>query len=955
MENKLKTKPENIKQILAYYVIFKNRVMFRDFWLPRAWGRYYKTRYYQYPPALCDDVAVFGGRSCGKSVDLEGTIVQTALNEPSQESVVTAFRRLHVRDRLEKVISFLYNVKYWRKFLLGDAEKSLKTSVRRSPTYEIKLKNRHTIYGISTGDDPLCVNLMGSHPCLSPDQAIKVKDSHALSIKDIVRKLRKGEIIYVQSYNFRTHKIEYKKVIDGWTNDIGSKKLLRIVLEDNSSILVTNNHKIYTKENKGKPILKQAGNFKIGDNIISDEPELSNGQLSLIIGSLLGDGSFAFIDSRTTGKKSKKKYLKKPNYRLAIGHTGYHSEYVKFKMNIADNLTHIKKIKIIKRSNSLGETFSSFHTKSLLVLSRLYPISYKNRKKIITKKLLDLVDEKALAIWFMDDGSARHTKNGLLNGAYLHTQRYTYKENLLLQKWFKKRWNIECKIDQYKQIYKNKERKYCKLRFAKINGLKLINIVIPYMHKLFMYKVCNIDINHSLLSSKIGEFFIKEYKNKNGLLDKKIVKIIEEKKPFKVYDISVEDNKNYFLTSGTLVSNCYRYGEEMQNFLRGAWIQFQSARDPKFVRDRFYGTVDGRIDTPYHDCDEKISKFKNKRFHLSRRLEPWFNQETKNNLIETFKGEDSNEFKQQCDGEWGEPVWGVWPEKDIIKCLNKKEDPQQPGVFVNQITTIILTPKDYANMSPDQVLWSLPKLPSQDLEVIMGIDGGYTEPTVILPFFYYKNKWNLRCKILLRDKMIADDQAELIDYICDFYNAMIISFDCTSAEGRSIAQALTNPKRQEYVSKKYPERVVHVNFNSTEVIGYTDKNRNFREGEEDKVFEAEEIKEKVKNLTTIELYKMFSNHMFDIYYDEDLLGEFNSEVQKKSPSGNYLILTPRNVHIPESFRCFVMGWWKKYGKVDRPERKSNNYSFVLPEYGDSGVYILGKGKAKQKPVDAGID
>ena len=563
MENKSKTKPKNIKQILAYYVIMKNRVIFRDFWLPRAWGKYYKTRYYQYPPALVEDVAVFGGRSIGKSICMEGTIVQTALNEPSQESVVTAFRRLHIRDRLEKVISFFYNVKYWRKFLLGDADRSLKTSVRRSPTYEVKLKNRHVIYGISTGEDPLCVNLQGQHPG-------------------------------------------------------------------------------------------------------------------------------------------------------------------------------------------------------------------------------------------------------------------------------------------------------------------------------------------------------------------------------------------------------YRYLEEGQNFLRDAWIQFQSARDPKFVRDRFYGTVDGRIDTPYHDCDDKISKFKNKRFHLSRRLEPWFDQETKNNLVETFKGEDSNEFKQQCDGEWGEPVWGVWPEKDIIKCLNKKEDPNQPGVFANQITTIILTPKDYSNMSSDQVLWNLPKLPKQDLEVIIGIDGGYTEPTVILPFFYYKNKWNLRCKILLRDKMIADDQAELIDYICDFYNAMIIPIDCTSAEGRSVAQALTNPKRQEYINKKYPERVLHVNFNSTEVIGYADKNRNFREGEENKAFKEEEIKEKVKNLTTLELYKMFNNHMFDIYYDEDLLGDFNKEVQKKSLSGNYVILTPRDVHIPEAFRCFMMGWWKKYGKVDKPERKSNNYSFVLPEYGYSGVSILDKGKTKQKSIDTRI-
>jgi hypothetical protein len=563
MENKLKNKPENIKQILAYYVIMKNRVMFRDFWLPEAWGKYYKTRYYQYPMALNDDIVVLGGRSCGKSVCLESTILQTSLNEPNQESLLSAFRKLHVKDRLEKVIGFFSIVKYFRKFLLGDADRSLKMAVRRSPTYEIKLKNRHVIQGISTGEDPMAIGIQGSH-----------------------------------------------------------------------------------------------------------------GQ--------------------------------------------------------------------------------------------------------------------------------------------------------------------------------------------------------------------------------------------------------------------------------------YRYLEESQSYSRDAWVKFQSARDPKFVRDRFYGACDGRIDTPYYDCDNKISKFKNKRFHLSRRLEPWFDQETKNNLIETFKGEDSNEFKQQCDGEWGEPVWGVWPEKDIIKCLDKKEDPQHPGIFSNQITTIILTPNDYKNMSPDQVLWNLPKLPENDLEVILGIDGGYSEPTVVLPFFYYKNKWNLQCKILLRDKIIPDDQAELIDYICDFYNAMIIAFDCTSADGRAVAQALANPKRKEYINKKYPERIIHVNFNSTEVIGYTDKDRSFREGDEDKKYKEEEIKERVKNLTTIELYKLFSNHMFHIYYDEDLLGEFNSEVQKKGSSGTYTILTPRDVHIPEAFRCFAFAYWKKYGKTDKPEKQSNNYSFVMPEYGDSGISLFGKGKSKSESTDTKI-
>ncbi len=142
---------------LNLYAIFHNSILFRDFFVPTAWsGQYYRTRYYQYPMALADDAVVLGGRSTGKSIDLEFQEIQDCLNDYNQESLVTAFRSLHIKARMERIISYFYNVPYFKEFI--------KRISRQNPIWELHLKNGHISYGISVGDDPQCVNIQGKHP-----------------------------------------------------------------------------------------------------------------------------------------------------------------------------------------------------------------------------------------------------------------------------------------------------------------------------------------------------------------------------------------------------------------------------------------------------------------------------------------------------------------------------------------------------------------------------------------------------------------------------------------------------------------------------------------------------------------------------------------------------------------------------------------------------------------------
>ena len=384
------------------------------------------------------------------------------------------------------------------------------------------------------------------------------------------------------------------------------------------------------------------------------------------------------------------------------------------------------------------------------------------------------------------------------------------------------------------------------------------------------------------------------------------------------YGISIGDDPLAINIQGTHPS--YRFGEEFQFYPRQAWIKFLAARDPKGSVDKFIGVADGRSDTPYSElASGQIERFRNFRFRVSRRMEPYFNQETKKECIDTFRSELSNEFLQQVDAKDGEPVFGFWNIGDIANNFDKTENPGQPGSLAHMMHTIELTPKEYEGKIPGQALYGLPLLPQDDIAVILAIDAGYTQPTMILPFFYWKNKWQLHTRIILRNKIIFDDQAEIIDYLSDFFNATYIPIDCSSAEGKAIATALQNPKNIKYSNKRYKERLPWMEFQKPIIVGH----------KEDDECKLVEVKVPAKIHTSNILHRMFADREFNIYSDEDMLLDFNKEFQKTTQAGNAVIHTPFDVHIPEAFRCFAFARWLMQGgspKPPEPEGDAEDYT-----------------------------
>jgi hypothetical protein len=386
----------------------------------------------------------------------------------------------------------------------------------------------------------------------------------------------------------------------------------------------------------------------------------------------------------------------------------------------------------------------------------------------------------------------------------------------------------------------------------------------------------------------------------------------------------------------------YRYIEEAGFYPQEAYMKFQNTQAPSGSKDCFYGIPNGRLDSPFFEMMHKLKKFKNKRFRVHRALEPNWTQELKREKLSAFKTVTSNDWLQEIEAQDGTPAYGYWSEVDIRKNIDFTESAEYPGVIAKQLLTIAISAKDYEGLDPAQALNRLPQIP-EGCEVILGIDAGYSQPTVILPFYFYQKKWNLQCKIMLTDRMISDDQTELIDYIANFYKAYL-GIDTSSADGRDIASALCNPKNAEYANEQYDKRVFFIDFRAVVVTSY----KKVQRGSDPENIEIEELKEDLKMLTSKVLRDKFYNVEFNILYDEDFIPDFLSETQKRIAHHEFTIYTPANVHVPEACRAFVGAWWFLHVKIEKPQLEEidadEEYGFQYPKYQETPFNLFGRGK-----------
>lgn len=187
--------------------------------------------------------------------------------------------------------------------------------------------------------------------------------------------------------------------------------------------------------------------------------ELNKETEQILLGSVLGD---ACIRIGWTSKKSGKEMI-----YFDENHCIKQKDYLYWK---ADKLG----LKVKKYSGKAGKIYSS----KLPYLKEYYYLFHKdNKKKIITKEILNKLEPLSLAVWYCDDGCYNYKSSTCV----ISTETFDYNEHILMEDWFKERWNLDCGIHRKLKNYY--------IAFNVKSTPKFINLIKGYVPKCMEYKL----------------------------------------------------------------------------------------------------------------------------------------------------------------------------------------------------------------------------------------------------------------------------------------------------------------------------------------------------------------------------------------------------------------------------------------------------------------------------------
>lgn len=181
---------------------------------------------------------------------------------------------------------------------------------------------------------------------------------------------------------------------------------------------------------------------------------LSEKQLDLIIGSLLGDGHLA----KTTA-----------GYAFRVNHGLAQKEYVLWKYQLLKDL--------VRSAPKQSSRSFFFRTITHQKFDQLYDQFYKSGQKQLLdfEFLASKLNPFILAVWIMDDGSRDW------NSIRLNSQSFSLKENQTLQKLLQAKLGIDSSLNRDKDRYR--------IRISKNSVNKVIEIAKPHIIPSMLYKL----------------------------------------------------------------------------------------------------------------------------------------------------------------------------------------------------------------------------------------------------------------------------------------------------------------------------------------------------------------------------------------------------------------------------------------------------------------------------------
>ncbi len=158
--------------------------------------------------------------------------------------------------------------------------------------------------------------------------------------------------------------------------------------------------------------------------------KINSDSKQIIFGSLLGDGS-VFQGSRTKAFFRERHSIKQKEYLLWKNKKCFN--------NFGAKITEFRQYEKVQKK----------YYEKIELRSRSFPLflDYRNMfypdgKKIVNREILNQICELGLTVWYCDDG-CYHLIGKTVR---IMTDGFSYDEQKIIQKWFKEKWSLECKI-----------------------------------------------------------------------------------------------------------------------------------------------------------------------------------------------------------------------------------------------------------------------------------------------------------------------------------------------------------------------------------------------------------------------------------------------------------------------------------------------------------------------------
>lgn len=187
----------------------------------------------------------------------------------------------------------------------------------------------------------------------------------------------------------------------------------------------------------------------------------------ILVGMVLGDGCL-----RKTSKNSSS---------LQIKHGCSQRDYIEHKANLLHSILGGKKPAVTPINNNGYAGFVI--TKGCRYMDILRNWIYSNNVKKFNRKVLNLLNEEGIALWYMDDGSlVPKRRNGKIHAYEMYLCTYlTKEENQVIIDYFKEVWGVRFTQTKNKGKYR--------LRCGTKEFRKFREIVKPYIIPSMQYKI----------------------------------------------------------------------------------------------------------------------------------------------------------------------------------------------------------------------------------------------------------------------------------------------------------------------------------------------------------------------------------------------------------------------------------------------------------------------------------